>query len=76
MLILIYSYSKKKMDQYVVMDNIINSWIKDNDAWNKFDSEKPQLNTVNKCAKHVHDTLMKIYPSVNMNNLELKLLLQ
>ena len=29
------------MDQHVVMDNIINSWIKDNDAWNKFDSEKP-----------------------------------
>lgn len=58
------------MDQHVVMDNIINSWIKDNDAWNKFDSEKPQINTVNKCAKHVHDILMKIYPSVNMNNLE------
>ena len=59
------------MDAYVVMDNIINAWIKENDAWDKFDSEKPQVLMVNKCSKHVHETLAKVYPSVNMNDLEI-----
>lgn len=53
------------------MDNCINVWVKQQDVWDKIDSEKPQIAMLNKCSKWVHDAISNIYPSVNMNDISL-----